>query len=116
MAGRTSVNIGGIEPLPNDLGQINANNNNIQYTYDYSNSQYILTVNASEGLSTFESLKLTNDDGDELTYDYADATSSSNTEIVWTFNNSNEGGIPEGLKEFWESGYGENITLEVITS
>ena len=104
-----------ILPLPNALGQIDANNNYIRYAYSYSNSQFTLTVNASAGLSTFQSLKFTNSGNDELTYDYADAT-SSNTQIEWIFNNANEGGIPEGLEDFWENGYGENITLEVITA
>lgn len=103
-----------ISPLPNALGQIDDNNNYIRYNYSYSSNQFTLTVNASAGLPTFVSLKFTNNGNDELTYDYADATSNLGTQIEWIFNDT--GGIPEGLEDFWENGYAGNITLEVITA
>ena len=107
-----------ILPLPNALGQINANDNFIGYNYSYSNSQFDLLIKSSAGLSAFQSLKFTNSNNEELTYDYADATSSSNTQIGWQYSGEN---IPEGLKEFWEEGFGQDgsvqdITLEVITA
>jgi len=138
MAGRDSPSgggnaIGSLSPLPdnlpgNELRQINEPFNAIVYTYNYATDNYILNVNASNGLgpnpsttTPFSSIKFKIETGpskgDELPLAYGDFTAYTPPLGLPKVTVNKWVQVPPGptnqLEQFFRDAYGQTVSIEV---